>query len=102
MAEHWVLNMWPDIHLNYTAQDIYNCDKTGLYFQAVPEGTMCFQTEKLSGNKKAKAHLTVLLTANMDGSDKIKSLVIRKSAKPRCTLKGWASPPISHKANKNI
>ena len=66
----------------------------------MPEGTKCFQIEKLSENKRAKAHLTVLLAANMDGFDKMKPLVIRKSAKPRC-FRGVALLPVIYKANKN-
>ena len=71
-----------------------------LYFKALPEGTMCFKDEKLSGVKKAKERLTALLTANMNGSDKRKHFVIGKSAKPRC-FKGVKSLPVVHKANKN-
>ena len=99
-AEHWVSNVWPDIHSKYAASDIYNCDETGLDFRALPEGTMCFRTEKLSGSKKAKQRLTVPLTANVDGSDEKKPLVIGKSAKPRC-FRGVASLPVTYKANKN-
>ena len=93
-------NVWPDIHFRSAASDIYNYDETRLYFQALPKGTMCFQTEKLSGGKKEKQYLTVLLMANMDGSDKRKPLVIGKSVKSRC-FRGVASLPITYKSNKN-
>ena len=99
-AEHWVSNVWPDIQSKYDACDIYNCDETGLYFRALPEGTMCFKSEKLSGSKKAKQRLTVLLTTNMDGSDKRMPLVIGKSMKPRCFRGVW-SMPVKYTANKN-
>ena len=99
-AEHWVSNVWPDIHSKYAASDIYNCDETGLYFRVLPEGTMCFRTNKLSESKKATQRLTVLLTANMDGSDKRKPQVIGKSVKPKC-FRGVASLPVTYKANKN-
>ena len=36
----------------------------------------------------------------MNGSDKIKLLVIEQSAKPRC-FRGVASLPVTYKANKN-
>ena len=32
-AEYWASNVWPYIHFRYVVSDIYNCDKTGLYFQ---------------------------------------------------------------------
>ena len=61
---------------------------------------MCFQTEKLSGGKKEKQRLTVVLMDNMDDSDKRKSLVIEKFAKPRC-FRGVALLPITYGSNKN-
>ena len=61
---------------------------------------MCFRTEKLSGIKKAKQRLIVLLMANMDYSDERKSLIIGKSAKPRWCRR-VASLPVMYKANKN-
>ena len=55
----------------YSASEIYNCDEMGLYFHALPEGTLCFKNEKLSGSKKLKEQFIILLTANMDGSGKL-------------------------------
>ena len=75
---------WPKIHERYSVSEIYNCDETRLYFRALPEGTLCFKNDKLSGSKKSKERLTVLVTANMDGSDKLRPFVIGKSANPRC------------------
>ena len=54
--------MWPKIHEHYSASEIYNCDETGLYFHALPEGTLCFKNDKFSGSKKSKERLTILLT----------------------------------------
>ena len=68
----------------YSPRDIYNADETGIYYRAVPDGTLCFSTDKLYGRKKAKDRLTVLVCVNMDGSDKRPLLVIGKSNQPRC------------------
>ena len=54
-------------------------DETGIYLCAVPDGSLCFSTDKLSGCKKAKESVTVLVCANMDGSDKQPDLIIGKS-----------------------
>jgi len=64
-AEHWLTSVWPRIQDRYAASEIYNCDETGLYYRALPEGTMCFKNEKLSCGKKSKERLTVLLTSNI-------------------------------------
>ena len=74
--------MWPKIHECYSASEIYNCDEMGLYFHVLPEGTLCFKNDKLSGSKKSKERLTVLLTANMDDLVKLWPFVIGKSANP--------------------
>ena len=99
-AENWITSVWPKIQNDYSASDIYNCDETGLYFRALPEGTLCFKNEKLSGSKKSKERFTVLLTANMDGSDKLRPFVIGKSANPRC-FRGIKKLPVTYKSNKN-
>jgi len=99
-AEYWIASVWPRIQEQYSASDVYNCEKTGLYFRALPEGTMCFKDEKPSGSKKSKERLTVLLAANMDGSDKRKLLVVGKAAKPRC-FRGISTLPILYRSNSN-
>ena len=47
-----------------------------------PDQTLATQTVK--GKKKDKEQITVLLCMNAAGTDKLKPLVIRKSAKPQC------------------
>ena len=65
-AENWIVSVWPKIHKRYSASEIYNCDEIGLYFHALPEGTLCFKNDKLSGSKKSKERLTVLLCLLLD------------------------------------
>ena len=74
VAENWIVSVWPKIQERYSASEIYNCDETGLYFRALPKETLCFKNEKLSGSKKSKERFTVLLTANMDGLDKLQPI----------------------------
>ena len=99
-AENWIASVWPKIHERYSASEIYNCDETGLYFRSLPEGTLCFKNDKLSDSKKSKERLTVLLTANMDGLDKLRPFVIGKSANLRC-FRGIKKLPVTYKSNKN-
>ena len=73
--------MWLKIQECYSASEIYNYDETGLYFCALPEETLCCKNDKLAGSKKSKECLTALLTANMDGLDKLRLFVIGKLAK---------------------
>ncbi|GFW31518.1 tigger transposable element-derived protein 6 [Trichonephila clavipes] len=61
--------------------------------------TFTFKKEKCHGGKHSKERLTILLTVNIDGSEKITPLVIGKSAKPRC-FKGINSFPTKYHSNK--
>ena len=53
-------------------------DETGLFFRLEPNKTLA--TGPVSGTKKCKQRISVALCANADGSDKLKPLVIGKSA----------------------
>ena len=101
LAENWIVSVWPIIHKHYSASEIYNCGETGLYFHALSGRTLCFKNEKLSGSKKSKKWFTVLLTANMDGSDKLQPLFMGKSANSHC-FKGIKKLLVTYKSNKNF
>lgn len=83
----------------YEAKNIFNADETGLFFKCLPDRSMCFKGEKCHGGKSSKERITLLLAANMDGSEKLKPLMIGKSAKPRC-FKNINSFPMAYRANK--
>ena len=66
----------------YRPEDVYNADETSLFFRMTPNQTLA--TKPVKGKKKDKDQITVLLCTNATGTDKFKSLVIRKSANSRC------------------
>ena len=99
-ADQWKSDILPDLLREYTPCDIYNADETGIYFRAVPDGTLSFSTDRLSGRKKAKERVTALVCANMDGSDKRPLLVIGKSKMPRC-FKNVAQLPTLYMNSSN-
>ena len=80
----WSSTVLPELLEKYSPSDIYNADETGIYYRAVPDGTLAFSTDKLSGSKKAKERVTALVACKIDGSDKRPFLVIGKSKEPRC------------------
>lgn len=83
-ADHWIQNVLPEIISAYEENDIYNADETGLYYRAIPDGTLAHKYDKLSGSKKSKDRVTILLCCNMSGTDKREILLIGKSKQPRC------------------
>jgi hypothetical protein len=67
---------------NYTNKDIFNMDETGLFWKMSPDRTLV--TKAQSGGKKSKDRITIALTTNADGSEKIELWIISKSKNPRC------------------
>lgn len=84
---------------NYEPKDVFNADESGLFFKCLPDRTYCFKNEKCHGGKNSKERITLLLAANMDGSEKLTPLMIGKSAKPRC-FKKIKSLLMHYRANK--
>lgn len=99
-AESWVTDVLPGIIKDYIPSNIFNVDETGLYWKAIPDGTFSFKTSEVSGAKVSKDRITVVLAANMDGSEKLEPLVIGKSKNPRC-FKNVKHLPVAYNANSN-
>lgn len=69
---------------NYSPQQIYNADETGLNFKALPTKSLASQEESSApGHKMNKQRLTVLACSNVTGTNKLPLMVIGKAAKPR-------------------
>ena len=99
-AERWAVEVLPGILKDYSPRDIFNADETGLYWRAIPNGTLSFKGLEAPGSKTAKDRMTLLLACNMDGSEKINPLVIGKSKNPRC-FKNVKNLPVEYDAKKN-
>ena len=68
----------------YTPDQIFNCDKTGLYYKMLPGRTLATVHTDPIGAKKAKKRITVNACANMTGSIKLPLLFIGKYKNSRC------------------
>ena len=84
------LKEWKDVVLldilkKYEPANMFNTDECRLYM-IVPDRTLCFKGEKCAEGKKSKECLTMLLAANMGGSEKMIPLVIGKFLKPLCMM----------------
>ena len=58
-ADQWISTTLLDILLQYTPDDIYNADETGLYWHALPNPSYVFKEGQLSGGKIARMHNSV-------------------------------------------
>ena len=65
---------------NYAPEDIFNCDKTGLFWKMKPNRTI--SNGPVSGKKQSKDRVTVLVTCNSTRSKKLKPLFIHKYENP--------------------
>ncbi|XP_060579865.1 tigger transposable element-derived protein 4-like [Ruditapes philippinarum] len=83
----------------YEPQNIYNADETGLFFRMVPDKTLEFKDVQCHGGKMSKDRLTVMVCANMTGSEKVPLFVTGKSKNP-CCFKNLKTMPIEYDANK--
>ena len=62
---------------------IYNADKFGLLYQALPDKSFHYKGEFCNGGQPSKVTITGLAAGNATG-EKLPLLVIGKAAKPRC------------------
>jgi hypothetical protein len=74
----------PDLIKDYEPRNIFNADETGLFYKAMPNKTMYYKNLACNKVKVVKDRLSILFCSNMDGSEKLKPLVIGKSENPRC------------------
>ena len=81
----------------FSADDVFNLDETGLFWRLLPNKTMSFRGERCTGGKKSKQRITPLVGANMSGSEKFPLLAISSSKKPRAFKN--KEIPVKYKAN---
>ena len=66
-------------------EQIYNADKTGVYWNAMPRKTLVAALESaVPCWKEPKDRVTVLVCSNATGTHKLKLLLIMKYGNPRC------------------
>uniref|UniRef100_H2ZVN5 HTH CENPB-type domain-containing protein n=1 Tax=Latimeria chalumnae TaxID=7897 RepID=H2ZVN5_LATCH len=79
-AENWITNQFLDIVMGYEPDCIYNCDKSGIFYCAIPDRILAFKDKKLSSSKKSKERLTILFCCNTTGKHKLPLLIIGKNS----------------------
>ncbi|CAG8746564.1 1717_t:CDS:2, partial [Racocetra persica] len=70
-----------DVLRNYEPRDIFNCDETALFWQLEPSKTLAYGP--VLGKKKTKNRVTVMITCNSTGDEKLPLLFIHKYKTPR-------------------
>lgn len=86
VIEMEALSVWqPEIRKildEYALEDIYNMDKTRLFYCMQVDNSLA--TRQLEGRKQNKERITIAICCNASGSDKMPLWISRKSFNPRC------------------
>ena len=75
----WHKNCLTILLKEFKKEQIFNADKTGLFYKCLPNRTHVFKNETCAGGKMSKEKSSVLVAASMAG-EKIPLLVIGKAA----------------------
>ena len=63
---------WPKLIASYSPENVYNANKTALYFRALPYlNTYLFKGESSKGHKISKERVTVLCCISMSGKNRV-------------------------------
>ncbi|XP_055377928.1 tigger transposable element-derived protein 6-like [Condylostylus longicornis] len=81
-ARTWTSTTLKTMLKDYSPDCVFNADETGLFYKALPQGTLAFAGEKVFGGKMQKNRLTILFVCNMDGTQKY-AFVIGTPKNPR-------------------
>lgn len=82
-CNEWIKNLPALLH-DYSPDDVFNADEAGLFYKCLPDKTFTFKGQSCHGGKLSKDRVTVLVSANMSGTEKLPLLLIGKSKSPRC------------------
>ena len=93
----WQQQVLQPLLRQFSADDVFNLDETGLFWQLLPNKTMTFRGQRCTGGKKSKQRITLLVGANMSGSEKLPLLAIGNSKRPRAFKN--KEIPVKYEAN---
>ncbi|NWX15724.1 TIGD4 protein, partial [Aegotheles bennettii] len=82
----------------YQPKNVFYVQETGLLYQMLPHNTFAFKGETCSVGELSTERITLVVGANMDGSEKLGLLVIGKTKSPGC-FKDVKSLPVDYEAN---
>ena len=97
VVREWKGGKLVEILKSYAPKEIYNADETGLFWLLLPDNSLGLAGERHHGAKQPKSRITVLVGANMDGSDKLPLFLICKTQRPRA-FKNVKVPVANEKA----
>ncbi|KAF7685880.1 Tigger transposable element-derived protein 6 [Cucumispora dikerogammari] len=83
--------------IEYSRDDIYNMNETGLFYKLFSSKTVCKSVRE--GYKILKDRVSIGLCSNFSGTHLLKPLIIGKPANPRCFC-NWKQRSINYTLSK--
>lgn len=100
LCDDWTDTKLPEILKDYEPQNVFNADEFGLFWKLLPQKTYLIKGKSFKSGKMSRDRVSVLVCTNMDGSEKLKPIVIGKYANPRA-FKNKKNLPLIYKNNAN-
>ena len=94
----WLKDVLKPTLIRYDPKNVFCADETALFWRLLPDKTTAFKSEQCYDGKKSKERLTLLVCANMDGTEKMPLLTIGKFDNPRC-FRGIHKLPVKYVAS---
>ncbi|XP_066141194.1 tigger transposable element-derived protein 4-like [Euwallacea fornicatus] len=83
ITDEWLFRVWPLIINEYTEENIFNSDETGIFYKMLPNKTHKLKSERCSGRKMSKERITAMICVNASGTEKRKLFSKGKFQDPR-------------------
>lgn len=90
----------PGMLSKYELRNVFNVDETALFYRQLPEHTLEKQRKSVSGSKKSKDRVTLLVGGSIRG-EKLPLLMMGKFKNPRCFNQAASSLPLRYCSSKN-
>ena len=101
IIENYKKNILPNLLKDYEPRNIFNADETALFYKALPNKTLYYKNLPANSVKTMKERLSVLFCANMDGSEKMRPVVIGSAENPRYFKNiNKSNLPVFYRSNK--
>ena len=71
MVDSWKSGPLANILSEYSAEDIFNCDETGLFYKMESSKSYLLKGATCTCGKRSKERITVPPSANMTGTEKL-------------------------------
>lgn len=98
VAADWIESTLKPLLSIYDENDIFNGDETGLFYKCLPGKSFTLKGDSCQKGKHSKQRVTLMLCANMSGTEKLTPLLIGKYRRPHC-FKNIHSLPLEYEFN---